>query len=141
MPTVGTWTHVAVTISDSWNFVNGTLRATNTAFTFDPGALNTKFNYIGKSQWPDPLFNGKLDDMRFLTTALSDAQIAAIAGNAPPQFGATLYTASATKLQQYTGSMAASATGGNGTRTFSKAAGPAWLAVVRTARYRRARRE
>jgi len=132
LPTVGTWTHVAVTISDTTAkiFVNGTARATNTAFTFDPGALNTRFNYLGKSQWPDPLFSGKLDDLRFFTTALSDAQIAAIAGNAPPQFGTTLYTASATKLQQYTGSMAAGATGGSGPRTCSKAAGPAWLAVA-----------
>jgi hypothetical protein len=77
LPT-GAWTHVAVTISNTTAkiFVNGVLRATNTAFTFDPGDLNTKYNYLGKSQWPDPLFAGKLDDVRFLTSALSDAQIA-----------------------------------------------------------------
>jgi hypothetical protein len=132
LPAIGTWTHVAVTISNTTAkiFVNGVLRGTNTSFTFDPGAQNTQYNYLGKSQWPDPLFSGKLDDLRFLTTALSDAQIATLAGNAPPQFGATLYTHSATKLQSFTGSMAANATGGNGARTFSKAAGPAWLAVV-----------
>ena len=131
LPT-GTWTHVAVTISGTTAkiFVNGQLRATNTGFTLDPGALQTNFNYLGKSQWPDPLFSGKLDDLRFLTTALSDAQVAAIAANAPPQFGAATYTANATKLQAFTGSLAANATGGNGARTFSKMAGPAWLAVA-----------
>lgn len=111
-------------------FVNGVLRGTNTAFTFDPGDLNTNFNYLGKSQWPDPPFSGKLDDLRFLTSALADAQIATIAGNVPPQFGAALYANSPTKLQPFTGSLAASVTGGNGTRTFTKVTGPAWLAVA-----------
>ncbi|HET6407945.1 MAG TPA: LamG-like jellyroll fold domain-containing protein, partial [Chthoniobacteraceae bacterium] len=131
LPT-GTWTHVAVTLTGSTAkiFVNGTLRATNSGMTFNPGDLNTKYNYLGRSQWPDPLFNGKLDDVRIFTTGLSDAQVAAIAGNAPPQFGATTYTASATKLQPFTGSMATHATGGNGTRTFTKVAGPGWLAVA-----------
>lgn len=132
LPAIGAWTHVAVTISNTTAkiFVNGVLRGTNTSFTFDPGALDTQYNYLGKSQWPDPLFNGKLDDLRFLTYALTDAQITTLAGSAPPQFGATLYTDNATRHQPFTGSLASGASGGGGTRVFAKAAGPAWLAVA-----------
>lgn len=131
LPTIGAWTHVAVKIEDTTAkiFVNGVLRATKTGFTFDPGALNTQFNYIGKSQWPDPLFSGKLDDLRFFDYALSDSLIAQIAANGPPQFGANSYSDSATKQQQFTGSLASNVSGGVGAVTFSKAAGPAWLAV------------
>ena len=132
LPATGSWTHVAVTISNTTAkiFVNGVLRGTNTAFTFDPGAQNTQYNYLGKSQWPDPLFSGKLDDLRFLTYAMTDAQIATLAGNTPPQFGASLYTDGATKLQPFTGLLAGNVTGGSGARVFAKAAGPAWLSIA-----------
>jgi hypothetical protein len=131
---VGAWTHVAVTLTGSTAkiFVNGALRATNTSFTFNPVDLNTKYNYLGKSQWPDPLFNGKLDDVRFLTTALSDAQIAAIAGSTTtPQFSSdVLVRSGGVKLQPFTGSITADASGGSGVRSFVKLGGPAWLAVA-----------
>jgi hypothetical protein len=132
LPT-GTWTHVAVTIADTTAkiFVNGVLRATKTGFTFDPADLNTRYNYLGKSQWPDPLFAGKLDDVRFVNSALSDAQIAAIAGGVPPQFSnSTLVKTGAITQQPFTGSIAVDASGGSGQRTFAKLGGPAWLAVA-----------
>ncbi len=85
LPT-GTWSHVAVTISGNTGklFVNGALVATNTSMSANPVDVGTRLNYIGKSQFAaDPLFNGRLDDLRFHSTALTDAQIAAIAGVLP----------------------------------------------------------
>ncbi len=131
LPT-GQWVHVGVTIAGNTGklFVNGALVNTNASMTFNPVDLGTKTNYLGKSQWPDPLFNGRLDDLRFFTTALTDAQVAAIAANAPPQFNGNPIAANATKLVPFTSSIAGNATGGNGAVTFSKLSGPAWLAVA-----------
>ncbi|BCX47538.1 fibronectin type III domain-containing protein [Haloferula helveola] len=133
LPAVGAWTHVAVTISDTTAkiFVNGQLKATNSSFTLDPGALQTNFNYLGKSQWPqDPLFGGKLDSLRFHTYALSDAEVAGLAAATPPSFAASRYTDTATTRLPYTGSLAAAVSGGSGGLTFSKVIGPAWLTVA-----------
>ncbi len=130
---VGVWRHVAVTIADTTAtlYVNGAAVGTNTSFTLDPGKLGTRFNYLGKSQYPDPLFNGQLDDLRFLSYPLSAAEIAALAGaSSAPQFGAPLYTESAAPHQPFTAPMSGRATGGSGARTFRKIAGPAWLAVA-----------
>lgn len=131
--TVGQWTHVAVTISGNTGklFINGTLVNTNTGMTINPVDIGTKFNFIGKSQWPDPLFKGRLDDLRFFSTALTDAQVAAMAGNAPPRFNANpLIVAPATRLQPYTASLTGTAIGGSGALTYRKVGGPAWLAVA-----------
>ena len=129
----GQWVHVAVTITGDTGklFINGALVNTNTAMTINPVDVDTKFNYLGKSQFGDPLFNGKLDDVRIVSSALSDAQIAAIFATGPPQFSSTtLVKAGATKLQPYTGTIATDASGGAGARTFAKLRGPAWLAVA-----------
>ncbi|MEO7319791.1 MAG: LamG-like jellyroll fold domain-containing protein [Chthoniobacteraceae bacterium] len=128
-----TWTHVAVTIAGTTGklFVNGALVNSNTAMDINPVDCATKFNYLGKSQFADPLFNGRLDDVRFFTTALSDAQVATMASGVPPQFSANpLVKAGAIKLQPYTATIAGDATGGTGAMTFRKVSGPAWLAVA-----------
>ena len=129
----GVWTHVAVTISGDTGklFVNGAVVDTNTAMTINPVDVGTKFNYLGKSQFGDPLFNGRLDDVRIVSSALTDAQIAAMAATGPPQFSSTaLAKPSALKWQPYTGSLTADVSGGSGVRTFNKQSGPAWLAVA-----------
>jgi hypothetical protein len=128
------WVHVAVTIVGNTGklFVNGALVNTNTAMTIDPVAIGTKLNYLGKSQFAaDPLFNGRLDDVRIYSNALSDTQVALLATVAPPQFtSTTLVKNAATPQQSYTDTLAGDATGGNAPRTFSKMSGPAWLAVA-----------
>ena len=127
------WTHVAVTISGSTGklFVNGAPVATNTSMTFNPGDLGTKYNYLGKSRVAaDPLFNGRFDDFRFFSSALTDAQVAAIHSTPPVLFRATpLYKPDAAVGAAYNTTLAGEATG-IGPLTFSKADGPAWLNVA-----------
>ncbi len=80
LPT-GQWTHVAVTLSGNVGtlYVNGSPAGTNTAMTFAPFQLgNTGQNWIGRSQYSDPYFNGLIDEFRIYHNALSTAQIAAL---------------------------------------------------------------
>ncbi len=127
------WTHVAVTIAGSTGklFVNGVPVATNTGMSSNPGDVGTKFNYLGKSRFSaDPLFGGRFDDFRFVSSALTDAQVAAIASTPPPQFhSAPLYKPDASVGQPYSATLAGDATG-TGALTFNKMDGPAWLAVA-----------
>lgn len=131
--TAGVWTHVALTIGGDTGklFVNGALVDTQ-AITINPGNVGTEVNYIGKSQFgADPLFNGTLDDVRVISTALTDAQVAALASSTPPQFNADpLVKPAALKYQPYTGDLATDLTGTTTGVTFAKLAGPAWLAVA-----------
>lgn len=128
---VNTWTHVAVTISGSTGklFLNGSLVASNTAMTINPVDVGTVQNFLGESQFTaDPLFSGRLDDVRFLTSALSDAAVAALASGNNPQFTTDIVTKSdAAPSQPYVESLAAHLTGGSA--TFTKLSGPAWLTV------------
>ena len=128
----GVWTHVAITINGNTGklFVNGAPMATNASMSIDPLEVGTKFNFLGKSRFPaDPLFSGRFDDFRFISSALTDVQVAAIYNTKPPQFrAATLYKPDAATAQPYTATLAGDAIGA-GPLTFSKMAGPAWLAV------------
>jgi hypothetical protein len=128
---VNVWTHVAVTLTGTTGklFVNGVLVATNTAMDINPDAIGTNNNFIGESQFAaDPLFNGQLDDLRFFTTALSDVQVASLAGSTPPQFSSdVLLKAAALKYQPYVSTVASDL---SGSATFTKLGGPAWLAVA-----------
>jgi hypothetical protein len=74
----GTWTHVAVTRSGSTVslYVNGSLAGSGT-IALNPSDLGvTTQNYLAKSQFNDPYFNGSLDDFRLYSQALSPAEIA-----------------------------------------------------------------
>ena len=129
---IGEWTHVAVTIAGNAGklFVNGVPVATNTAMTVNPADVGTKFNYLGRSRFSaDPLFSGRFDDFRFVSSALTDAQVAAIYATPPPQFRtATIYKPDAAAQQPYSASLAGDAIG-TGPLTFTKMDGPDWLTV------------
>ncbi len=131
-----TWTHVAVTISGNTGklFINGTPVATNTGMSLNPSALGTNWNYLGKSRFGnDPYFAGKLDDVQFLSYALTDTQIAALVNNLPPQFAsATISGGNATQEVPFSGSIASQVTDPNpgDTITFTKIDGPDWLTIA-----------
>ena len=84
LPT-GQWVHVAVTLgaSSAQLYVNGAQVATSTAVTLRPSAFKPVLNYVGKSQWPDPLFNGRIDDFRVYNSGLSAAAVAELATGVP----------------------------------------------------------
>ena len=82
---VGQWRHVAITRSGNTAklYTNGVVAATST-ITIAPASFNSALNYLGKSQYPDPLFNGRLDELFIYNYALSDAEITRLMNNLPP---------------------------------------------------------
>jgi fibronectin type 3 domain-containing protein/regulation of enolase protein 1 (concanavalin A-like superfamily) len=75
----GTWSHVVVTWSGNTGilYVNGVEVGRNSAMTLNPSSLGTTTqNYLGRSQHPDPYFDGLIDDFRIYTRALSATEIA-----------------------------------------------------------------
>jgi hypothetical protein len=78
----GAWHQVAVTLNTNRGilYLDGVAVGTNTSMTLNPAILGvTTNNYIGKSQWPDPYFNGLFDEFRIYNVGLSAAEIAATA--------------------------------------------------------------
>ncbi|MFC5468523.1 LamG-like jellyroll fold domain-containing protein [Cohnella suwonensis] len=79
----GVWKHVAVTLSGSTGtlYVDGAQVATNTSMTLTPSSLgNTTQNWIGRSEYGDPYFNGAIDDFRIYNRALGASEIASLYG-------------------------------------------------------------
>jgi fibronectin type 3 domain-containing protein len=75
---LNTWTHFAVTQSGSTVslYINGELVTSNSAISLRPSDLgNTNQNYIGKSQWNDPLLKGSVDEFKIYNRALSAFEI------------------------------------------------------------------
>lgn len=74
----GVWSHVAVTLNGSTGilYVNGVEVGRNSSLTLSPASLgNTTQNYIGKAQFPDPYFDGRVDDFYVYNFALSPAEV------------------------------------------------------------------
>jgi hypothetical protein len=85
LPT-GLWEHVAVTLHGPVGilYVNGVPVGTNSSMTLNPAALGiTTQNYIGKSQWNDPYFNGSVDEFRIYDDALSANDVATLVSALP----------------------------------------------------------
>ena len=84
LPT-NSWVHVAVTLEGTNGvlYLDGKPLATNSAMTLRPWQILARNNYIGKSQWPDPLFAGEISSFRIFGRALSAAEIQDLA-YAPP---------------------------------------------------------
>ena len=71
---LNTWTHFAITqAGDTASlYINGQLVASNNAITIKPSNLGkTNLNYIGKSQWNDPLLKGSIDEFKIFNRALN----------------------------------------------------------------------
>lgn len=81
----GVWTHIAITQSGNTAvmYANGTEIGRNGNMSLNPSSLgSTNLNYLAKSQYSDPYFNGCIDDFRIYDTALSADEIAELAGEA-----------------------------------------------------------
>lgn len=75
----GSWSHIAITWSNNVGimYVNGVEVGRNSSMTFNPSSLgNTTANYLGKSQWNDPYWNGSIDEVKIYADALTPDQIA-----------------------------------------------------------------
>ena len=75
------WVHVAVTLSgkNATLYVNGAVSGSNADMFLAPFRLgDTTQNWIGRSQYPDPYFNGKIDDFRIYRGALGASAVAAL---------------------------------------------------------------
>ena len=74
------WVHVAVTLSPTSAklYIDGVLDTESTSVTIRPLDFKPVLNYIGRSRFTDPLFNGYVDDFRIYNYALSDTEIALI---------------------------------------------------------------
>lgn len=74
-------THVAVTLGASGVrlYVDGEEVAGEATANISPLDFKPILNYIGRSQYPDPLFKGRIDDFRIYNYALSAAEVAALA--------------------------------------------------------------
>ncbi len=131
----GSWQHVAVTLSGSSAklYVNGALAASSSVITNAPSNFNPQKNYLGKSQFADPLFRGSLDEVQIADYVFTAAQVAALMTNTPPQFTSNLLSGgTAPQGIAFNGSIAGAATDvdSGDTLTYSKAGGLGWLNVA-----------
>lgn len=80
LPT-GQWAHVAVTLGTTGArlYVNGAQAAQSTTVTIRPLDFKPVLNYLGRSQYNDPLLNGRLDEFRVYNYALSPIEVATLA--------------------------------------------------------------
>ena len=77
---------IAITISGSVGILyqDGVPIGTNNAMTLNPTSLgSTTLNYLGKSQYPDPFFDGTMDEFRIYDTALPASIIASNFASGP----------------------------------------------------------
>jgi hypothetical protein len=77
------WTHVAVTKSGTTGtlYVNGVAVGSNPNMTLSPADLaggTTTNNWLGRSQYPDPLLDGAIDDFQIHDRALTPADLQAL---------------------------------------------------------------
>jgi hypothetical protein len=73
---------------------NGVMVSFETGYTATPRSMGHTFNdYIGRSQWPDPYYNGSIDEFRIYSNALTPVQV-----EADYEAGADSTTASAGAL-------------------------------------------
>jgi hypothetical protein len=79
------WSHVAITLGPSGAelYVNGVLEASSASISIRPDDFKPALNYIGRSQFRDPLLNGKVDDFRVYNYVLSPSAIETLASVLP----------------------------------------------------------
>lgn len=131
LPT-GSWNHLALTIGNGSArlYLNGVLRAVDSTITLTPADVQPALNYLGKSQYSDPYFDGALDDVTLFPRILSAAEIDALGTLDHPTFDvASLTHPELAPDAPFESSIAPRLSGGTPPFTFSKTSGPAWLTV------------
>ena len=81
------WHHLAFTLEGNTGilYVDGVKAEVKNDFTTNPSVLgHTTDNYIGKPTWPDPYFNGMMDDFKIYDCALTEKQILELSSAADP---------------------------------------------------------
>lgn len=87
-PAVGQKSHIVWTSDDASNvgrlYVNGVQVGVNSNMTVTPAAMGpTVNNWLGKSVWPDPYFNGAIDEFRIYDIALPASVVLSNYQNGP----------------------------------------------------------
>lgn len=81
-PAAGSYHDVVLTVDAASKtaalYDNGSRVAFSTNWTVTPQAVGHTYNdYIGRSQWPDPYYNGSIDEFRIYNSPLAPAQVEA----------------------------------------------------------------
>lgn len=134
----GQWVHLAAVLRENYMtlYVNGQAVGTGFIPGGGPAIFPATNNYIGKSQFADPYFNGRVDDFQVHARAFSGPEVWSLwgqsANQAPTFLSGTMTFSNARSLEAYTGqTLAGSATDADGNAlTYSKFGGPAWLNVA-----------
>ena len=138
LPT-GQWIHLAAVIEDNTMklYQDGKLIGSSISVESSPADfLQPTNNYVGKSQYPDPLLNGQLDDFHVYARALQGNEIWNLWGgstNHAPAFTQDPVLLPAAEVQNaYTGqTLAQFATDEDAeTLIFTKISGPDWIKVA-----------
>ncbi|MGM0881101.1 MAG: LamG-like jellyroll fold domain-containing protein [Bacillota bacterium] len=77
----GGWHHVAVTLNGATGilYVDGVEAGRNSAMTLKPSDLGaTTQNWIGRSQFPDPYLDGRVDDFRIYNRAITATEVMSV---------------------------------------------------------------
>lgn len=132
------WVHLAAVLKGDYAtlYVNGVAVGSVFNILMNPIDFASTQNYIGKSQYADPLFNGRVDDFRVYNHALSGAAVWNLWGqsaNQAPVFNPAVITLpDATCTLVYSGQTLTSYASDADLNplTFAKLNGPAWLSVA-----------
>lgn len=83
--TLNEWHHVAVTLSEGRAviYTDGKAVAESVNMPVSPNDFKPVLNYIGRSQFDDPLLGGDIDDFRVYNYALSGDDVTALAQGTP----------------------------------------------------------
>ncbi|MBB5350573.1 hypothetical protein HNR46_000801 [Haloferula luteola] len=136
LPT-GQWTHVAAVKKGSTLslYINGKPVASRNDVNGSLVDFAPTHNYLGKSQYADPLFDGRIDDFRIYNQALDGSEIWTLGtsgSNSAPALSPQEMTLPAATFQASYLSNAvteAAANSEDSNLTFTKISGPAWATV------------